>query len=255
MNTILNWADAWLIALVFAVAMLAAWVAGWRLGQRLPPESGDDPGTKFTDASMALLGLLLAFTFSMALGHHDQRRLAVVAESNAIDDFYTCATLLKEPHRSQLQKVIHEYALNQVLTPYKDPSSDDGSTLTQQSLKSVTEMTDIVAQATTEGTPIAVSLTNTLNNVTSSNASRVAAYRETLPWSIVTLLFISSLVPSFLIGEKQGTTNKVHYSGTLCFIALVTLVIFVTLDLNQPARGLIRVRHYSLEKVIESMGK
>ena len=46
----------------------------------------------------------------MALGRHDQRRLAVIAESNAIGDYYTCASLLKEPQRNQLQSVIRDYA-------------------------------------------------------------------------------------------------------------------------------------------------
>jgi hypothetical protein len=102
--------DALVTALIFAVAMLASWSIGWRRGLRLPAEQGEDPGTKFTDASMALLGLLLAFTFSMALGRHDQRRQAAVAESNAIGDFYTCAALLKEPSKSRLQAVLRDYA-------------------------------------------------------------------------------------------------------------------------------------------------
>src|SRR5437660_5927024 len=109
-----NRIDAWVIALVFIVVMIASWGVGWRIGRRLHPEPGEDPGSKFIDASMALLGLLLAFSFSMALGRHDQRRLAVVAESNSIADFYTCATLLKEPIRSQLQDVIRDYAHKQL---------------------------------------------------------------------------------------------------------------------------------------------
>ena len=116
-------------------------------------------------------------------------------------------------------------------------------------------MTDLVAKAVDEGTPIALALTNTLNEVTSSNASRLAAFEEKLPWSIVVLLFLSSLVPAFLIGEKQGLSKKVHLSGSISFIGLVTLVIFVTLDLNQPRRGLIRVSQESLERVIQSMAK
>ncbi len=66
--------------------------------------------SKFDDASLALLGLLLAFTFGVSISKHDQRRLAVVADSNAIGDFYTCASLIKEPTRTKLQTVIREYA-------------------------------------------------------------------------------------------------------------------------------------------------
>jgi Mg2+/citrate symporter len=255
MDSIITRADAWLIALAFAVAMLASWGLGWRRGRRFSPETGEDPGTKFIDGSVAILGLLLAFTFAMSLGRHDQRRLAVVAESNAIGDFYTCASLLKEPHRSKLQTVIRDYARNLLDTSHEPMREAEERKTIQRWLEMHGRMTEIVAEAIAGGTPIAVSLTDTLNNVTSSNASRLAAYWERLPWSIVLLLFLSSVAPSFLIGEKQGSSHKVHLLGSFSFIVLVTLVIFVTFDLNQPHRGLIRVSQDSLERVVHSMVK
>jgi len=253
MESLIEHVDAWVTALIFAAAMLAFWSIGWQWGRGSPPEPGEDPGTKFTDASMALLGLLLAFTFSMALGRHDQRRQTAVAESNAIGDFYTCATLLTEPSRSRLQGVVHDYArhkLDMARTPWLE---------TEQAIRRCQEMharmTDIVAEAIAGGTSIVVPLTNTLNNLTSSHAANVAANREKLPGIIVVLLLLGSVVPAFLMGLHQGTSHKAHLSGTCSFIILVTLVIFVTLDLNQPARGLIRVNYESLERQIQSMAK
>ncbi len=242
--------DAWLIALSFVVSMLVAWALGWRLGRHRPTPPGEDPGIKFTDASMTLLGLLLAFTFAMALGRHDSRRLAVVAESNSIGDFYTCASLLKDPVRSQLQKVIHEYATLRL-------DMDRGRLPDQQAALAQCydhhgRMTTIVAEALREGTPIAISLTNTLNNLTSAHASRLAAYQESLPWSIVLLLLLSAVCPAFLLGQRQGEATNVHLIGTFCFMLMVALVIFVVLDLNQPARGLITVNLNSLEQVVHS---
>ncbi len=255
MDSFIEQIDAWWIALAFAAALFAGWALGWLRGRRMPPESGEDPGTKFTDASVALLGLLLAFTFSMALGRHEQRRLAVVAESNALADFYTCASLLKEPHRSRLQNLIRDYAQQQLNTPQETLVGTEEKQATQYCLETYARMTDVVDKAIAEGTPIALALTNTLNNVTSNRASRLAAYQERLPGSIVGLLLLSSIVPSFLIGEKQGASKKVHLAGTMSFIILVTLVIFVTLDLNQPRRGLITVSQDSLETAIQSMAK
>jgi hypothetical protein len=247
-----HWIDAWAIALTFAVAMFASWYLGWRLGRRLHPEPGEDPGTKFTDASMALLGLLLAFTFSMAMVRHDQRRLAVVAESNAIGDFNTCVTLLREPKRSDLQIVIRDYAHLQLdMLRRLLPATEEENSL-QRSREMQAQMTSKVAQAI-DGRPMDLALTNTLNNLTSAHASRLAAYDEIVPWSIVLLLLLSSIVPSFLIGMKQGETHKLHHSGTLSFIVLVSLVIFVTLDLNQPRRGLIRVNREPLERLTKSL--
>jgi hypothetical protein len=255
MDMIFVQADAWPVAVGFGAAMLASWVVGWRRGRSMPLEPGEDPGTKFIDASMAILGLLLAFTFAMTLGRHDQRRLTVVAESNAIGDFYTCATLLKEPHRSRLQDVTREYARFLLDTPQETLDEVAEKNATQKCLGLQARMTGIVSEAIADGTPIAIPLTNTLNEVTSANASRLAAYQERLPWSIVLLLFLSSLAPSYLIGEKQGASHRAHISGSLSFIVLVTLVIFVTLDLNQPRRGLIRVSQQSLARVLQSMAK
>jgi hypothetical protein len=253
MDMMIHQVDAWMVALVFGGAMLTSWGIGRRSGRRFPPDAGHDPGMKFTEASMAILGLLLAFTFAMALGRHDDRRLRVVAESNAIGDFYTCASLLKEPHRTALQSVIRDYAQNElgVLSQLLPAAEQQKAILRSQEMHG--RMTDIVEQAIAEGTPIAMNLTDTLNGVTSANASRLAAYEEILPWSVQLLLLLAAIVPSFLIGKQQGASQKERLSGTLSFVVLVALVIFVILDLNQPRRGLVRVRYDCFERLIHSM--
>src|SRR5579859_2875062 len=109
MAQFIEWTDPMWLALGFAVGMLGAWTVGWRKGRRAKPESVPDPGIKFTDAALALLGLLLAFTFSLSLARHEERRSMVVTQSNAIGDFATCVSLLKEPYRSRLQSVVREY--------------------------------------------------------------------------------------------------------------------------------------------------
>jgi hypothetical protein len=255
MDSITEQAEAWLIAAGFAFAMSGCWAFGRRWGRRFSGETGEDPGTKFIDASMALLGLLLAFTFAIALGRYDQRRLAVLAESNAIGDFYTCASLLKEPFRSSLQEVIRDHAQDQLDTPHETLTGADEKKATQRSQERFARMTAIVNEAIAAGTPLALPLTNTLNNVTSSNASRIAMYQERLPWPIVLLLLLASVVPAFLIGEKQGASQKVHATGSISFIVVVTLVVFVIVDLNQPHRGLIKVSQDSLARTVQSMSK
>src|SRR4051794_38305435 len=97
-----NEVDAWIAALVLAGLMFAGWFVGWSLGRRASSGGGEPPGEKFSDASFALLGLLLAFTFGMSIQKHGERRTMVVQESNAIGDFYTCVTLLNEPLRGRL---------------------------------------------------------------------------------------------------------------------------------------------------------
>jgi hypothetical protein len=220
MQDALEQIDASLISILFASAMLLSWFLGSRRGRRSPAEPGEDPDAKFIDASVVLLGLLLAFTFSMALQGNDQGRSAVVAESNAIGDFYTCATLLKEPHRTGLQALIRDYARHLLELPFEKPTARQEKEENQRCVQAYSQMTAIVERTDAEGAPIAVALVNGLNNLASTNASRVAAYRIRTPWSIGALLFLSAVVPSFLIGEKQGAKGKAHLSGSLSFIAL-----------------------------------
>jgi hypothetical protein len=255
LDSVIHQVDAWIIALVFGSAMLASWLFGWRSGRRFPPDSGQDPGMKLTDASMAILGLLLAFSFAMAVGRHDQRRLSVVAESNALGNFYACATLIEEPQRSALQSLIRDYTQNELHVLHQFVPKAEQAEATRRSQEMQFRMTKIVAQAIARGSPLAVSLTNTLNGVTSAHASRIAAFDETLPWSIQMLLLLAAVVPSFLTGKQQGIAQKARLSGTLSFIILVTLIIFVVMDLNQGRRGLITVNRESFERLILFMSK
>jgi hypothetical protein len=235
--------------------MPVAWIVGKGTGKRLLTRGNLKP-SKFDDVSTALLGLLLAFSFGVSFAKYDQRRLAVVADSNAIGDFYTCASLLKEPFRTRLQGALRQYVKLR-LEVSNGPLQDS---YVQRALARFDrlhdEMTQTVYQALSDGTPIAVPLTNTLNGVTSSQASRLAAYRDRLPGVVVFLLFTCSIIAAFLIGREEGAETNSHISGIagmLCFTTLVTTAVFVTLDLNSPATGLIHAAQEPMDRLLAVM--
>ena len=101
--------DAWIIALVLALLMSGSWWFGcWRT-RRSATTAGNDATGQLTNASVALLGLLLAFTFSMSLERHEHRRMMVVEHANTIGDFAACAAMQKEPMRTQLRETLRKY--------------------------------------------------------------------------------------------------------------------------------------------------
>ena len=241
--------DIHFVALALGVAMLVAWEIGRRMGQRLRGKGGVKP-SKFDDASIGLLGLLLAFSFGMSFAKHDQRQVAVVADANAIGDFYTCASLLKEPSRSKLQAVIRQYAeLRLDLARGRLRHPDLEGALAEFG-RMHDQMTTLVGQAFSDGTPVAVLLANTLNSVTSNQTLRFAAYRDHLPASIVYLLYTCAIVSALLIGRQQGIEGNNDIAGTVCFILLVSIAIYVTLDLNRPEGSLIRVSQEPIEQLL-----
>jgi len=58
-----------------------------------------------------------------------------------------------------------------------------------------------------------------------------------------------------LVGREQGNDDDYDVAGTLCFIFLVSIAVYVTLDLNRPERGLIRVSQEPIERLLSSMPK
>ena len=247
--------DAWAVTLTVGLVMTAAWGLGWLYGKGSPNLKVQQQ-TKFEDSVLAILGLLLAFTFSLSLAKHDQRRLMVVAESNAVGDFYTCASLLPQPARGNLQRLIREYVTARLDFVEKIQGKSPAEIAKAQKLDMLllSKMTELTAQAVAEGTPIAVSLANTLNEVGSAQASRRAAMRDKLPPSIVFLLLCAAFFSTLLVGRQQGGLREPQLMDTLSFIVLVAFSVYVTLDLNQPFRGYILVSHEPLTLLLESMG-
>ncbi len=255
MNSFVTDSEASTVSLILGIAMMASWWIGIRMGRSLAKRNPRAQASKFDDVTTAMLGLLLAFTFGISIEKHDQRRLAVVEDSNAIGDFYTCATLLKEPTRTALRRVIRDYTELRADLPRKkitDPILDNAL---KQFGQMQSTMTDLVAQALRDGTPIAVSLTNTLNGLTSNHASRLAAIRDRLPDSVLALLWVASIITTLLIGREQGLAGGTEIAGTICFIVLVCFAIYTTLDLNQPDRGLITISQEPMVRLLASMPK
>jgi hypothetical protein len=132
----------------------------------------------------------------------------------------------------------------------------DEATL-QQKLQEIREMhgqmQSLVKQAVDGETPVAVPLVNTLNALTSSHTARLAAVRDRLAPSIVLLLFLAALLSVVLVGRQQGSSGEWRPGATLCFIALVCMAVWVTLDLNQPQRGWIVVSQEPLEQLLKGI--
>jgi hypothetical protein len=245
---------AWLSALGLAAAMFATFALGWGLGRRWP-RLGTTPPSRLDDASLATLGLLLAFTFSLALMQHNQRRERAVEDSNAIGNFYTCAGLLDHPLRGRLQALIRRYLERRVMLGHARTSE----AVLQQQLPVIremhSEMKELVHEAVVQNSPVTIPLVNTLNEVTSSHAARLAAVHYRLPWSILTLLGVAAIVCMLIVGTEQGAVGERNLVAISVFVILVSMVVWVTLDLNQPGTGVITVSQEPLERLLTTMAR
>ena len=73
--------------------------------------------------------------------------------------------------------------------------------------------------------------------------------------TVLALLLLGAVIPAFLMGQHQATSGTRRLAGPCGFGVLVTLVIYVTFDLNQPSGGFITVGEETLVLLLQSMQK
>src|SRR6478735_11255112 len=100
--------------LLFALAFFALWLSA-RIGsffhkrrQKLEEDMPEDFSVILA-ATLTLLGLIIGFSFSMAISRYDQRKNYEEEEANAIGTEYVRADLLAEPSRSKVQAQLVQY--------------------------------------------------------------------------------------------------------------------------------------------------
>ena len=103
---------AFLLACSLLAAMLVCLELGHRLGTRRALREGEPEHAGFgivEGAVFALLGLLMAFTFSGALSRFDERRKLIVDEANAIGTAYLRIDLLPAAAQGELRAGFRGY--------------------------------------------------------------------------------------------------------------------------------------------------
>ena len=102
-----------LLALLAAFA-LGSWVHSRSFGAEKTTSLEQSQVGLVVSGILVVLGLLLGFTFSLALDRFEQRRMLVITEANAISTSYLRAQLLDEPDRTRLSNLLIAYTDNRV---------------------------------------------------------------------------------------------------------------------------------------------
>ena len=135
------------LALVVFFGILVSLAIGRRIGQRAlarQSDAGLASAGSLETAVFALLGLLIAFTFSGALTRFDVRRGQVVDEANAIGTAYLRIDLLPPSAQPRLRETFKTYVDSRIVTYQKLP---DLQAAQQELARSQALQADIWAQA------------------------------------------------------------------------------------------------------------
>ena len=228
------------------LGLLLALESGRRLGRRraeLDPEAARAGLATVEGAVFGLLGLLMAFTLSGAASRLDARRELVAQEANAIGTAWLRIDLVSTDLQPPLRDLFRRYldsrlAIYRKLTHLEQALQEwERSTRLQQEL-----WTAAVAATRATGTPqAALLLLPAVNEMIDITTTRLMATRQHPPAIIFVMLVALALGSSLLAGYRMAEAKGRSWLHMVGFAGVMSLTIYVTLDIEYPRLGLIRV--------------
>jgi hypothetical protein len=234
-----------IIFVLFFALMLAATEIGFRLGcksEANTPEKTKSLVATVEAAILAVLGLLLGFTMSMAVTRFEVRKQLVLDEANAIESSCLRAELLPAPEGTEIVNILREYI--NVRVQYGNPGNDPArfDSLRRQTARLQDEFWKrAVAYGQKNPNATASLLLQSLNQSIDLESARWMASQNHVPESVIYVNGIVGMLAAMLVGYTFGLNGR-RQIFSMCVLALaVTLVLALIIDLDQPRSGLIRV--------------
>jgi hypothetical protein len=235
-----SWALLALLLLIVLAAMAVGFVAGRRL--RAAGKGSHESLGVAQAAVLGLVGLLLAFGMSMAVGRYETRRQLVVDEANAIGTAYLRSQLLHEPYRSRSIALFAGYTEEAIALADQVPNSEGFGAASARIDSLGRSLWRTAGQAVADdprGTAPRLYI-ESLNQMLDSHGARQASLANKVPDTVIALQVIGSAVALGVLTMYLAMLGR-GVATSLLAALVVVLILFVSLDLDRPRRGLITV--------------
>jgi hypothetical protein len=235
-----------LLAVSMFFAMLLLLELGRRIGHRrlvTDPEGARAGAGAVEGAVFALLGLLMAFTFSGAAARFDARRQLIVEEANAIGTAYLRLDILSPSAQPALREKFRQYVETRLEVYRKLPDLSAAQAELVKGAKLGEEIwSQAIAASQADGSqPARVLVLPALNAMIDITTTRTMAGKMHPPMIIFGMLIGLSLVSSLLAGYGMAGGKARSWVHIVGFAATMAVAVYVILDLEFPRLGLIRV--------------
>jgi hypothetical protein len=237
-------------AIVIAVAAglflgtLAMLEIGRYLGRRLVERGGEGTGTGAVEGAIfALLGLVIAFTFSGAASRFDTRRQLVAQETNAIGTAWLRIDLLPEGARPAVRDLFSRY-LDSRLATYRVISSGKlpvAEIAQSEKLQGEIWKAAVAGCRATDSTTSCMLLLPALNEMIDITTTRAMAMRIHPPLVVFLMLGGLSFASSMLAGYSMGAGKARSRFHRYAFAFVIAATVYVIVDIEYPRLGFIRV--------------
>jgi hypothetical protein len=246
------------LALLLFGAVLGATALGVYLGHRVRhlSESLKEPFGVLQAALLGVVGLILAFGLSLAVGRYEDRRAAVVDEANTIGTTWLRAQTLNEPQRSRSLDLLLEYTDTDIRFSDFVPGSDEAEAATAHEEDLQERLWNLAGQAL-DGAPQASAprlYVETLNEMIDAQNTRLSSLNNRVPDPVLVLEVVGAALALGLLAAYLAIVGRGLLAVFLASV-LVAFLLLVTFDLDRPTRGLITVPDQVLKDELATMEK
>lgn len=230
-----------LIAVSVFIALVVCLEIGYRIGTKRVktiPNAFEGFGA-IEGAVFGIFGLLLSLSFFGAASRLDARRQLIVTEASAIGSAYMRVDLLPNAEQPEVRRLFREYLDERIRI---SESADETQALAEMSKATGLQQAiwSHAISATKEGAPGAPLLLTALNQMTEIANAKAIAVQTHLPALVFYFLLVAGLLSGFVAGFGMARGHR-NWLSILAYASIVTLTMYVMIDMEYPRAGLIRI--------------
>ena len=233
---------------VFATVLVLQWAAAYVgdvLRRKMRPFRKEGERQDFDiirTASLTLLGLIIGFTFAMAVSRYDQRKNLEEAEANAIGTAYLRADLMAPDDAERVRDLLRKYC-TQRISYYTTRDEWQIGPIDIETMKLQAELWGTVSRvAKTQQTPITALVVSGMNEVLNSQGYTQAAWWNRIPFTAWMLMGLIAVACNLLMGYGEHRTT----AFLIVLPLIVSTSMFLISDIDSPRTGIIRVEPHNL---------
>ena len=242
--------------LFFLFSLFVMWLSaqiGTSFGKRraLNDKEREDFGVVQV-ATLTLLGLIIGFSFSMAVSRYDLRKNYEEAEANAIGTEYVRAGLVPAANAAGLRTLLRKYLDLRILF-YRTRNEHELQRINADTAQLQAEMWSAVQDpGVAQLSPVIALAVAGMNDVLNSQGYTQAAWWNRIPKSAWGLMITIAVCCNLLLG--YGARSAGAKSGLLFVLPLVVSISFLLIaDIDSPRGGFIHIVPQNLASLSQSL--
>jgi len=246
-------------AMLFAILTMACEV-GFRVGRRRgrtikKSEEETSATSTLTAGMLALLAFMLGLTIDFAQNRFEARRDRVAEEATTIDTAWSRAKLIGGPEGEAMAALIADYAKTRLDFTGADYRGPVPALIARTEAQKNAIWALATEAARKSPTPVMATLVTALNSMFDAALSQRFAFDGRVPGDMIDMLIVGSMLAIGAMGYELGLGGIRQPVLSSLLLIMWTGGLVMTVDLELPRRGDIRVETAPLEWVIDSFAK